>query len=45
MQIGVAAHCEWCHNLKFTILTEEISHERIRVDVQIYLFIYLLSFI
>ena len=37
MQVGIAAHCECCHDLKWTVLTAEIRHDRIQVDVYKYI--------
>ena len=34
MKVGVTAHCECCHDLKLTILTDEFCHDSIQVDVE-----------
>ena len=37
MKVCVAAHCECYHDLKLTILTDEIHHDRIQVDIYKYI--------
>ena len=34
MKVCVAAHCEYYHDIKWTILTDEIRHDCIQVDLR-----------
>ena len=37
MKVGVAAHCECCDDLKFTVLPDEFQHDRLQVDFYKYI--------